>query len=167
MQAHNVTMTLEQLTPELYQELCPLGQRCWDECSTIKGVTCAFHGERGFIIEPDAEQYLSVAKQNALIVATLRDGMTLHGYSLGILYRSLHHKPIIVGNVDSFYIEPDYRQYASVLIKKMESEFESRGVVIVGWPTSPDGPLFSVLKELGYIPDDVIMEKRLCALPSQ
>ena len=43
-------------------------------------------------------------------------------------------------------------------------QFEARGVVVVGWPVSPSGGLFGILKTLGYAPDDVIMEKRICAL---
>jgi len=150
---------------ELLNEIKQLGQKSWDECSSIKGETCAFHGERGFIIEPDIEQYQRLSEQQSLIVLTLRDEGKLNGYGIGILYRSLHHKPVSVGNVDTFYIEPGYRSYTGVAIQKLEREFQSRGISIIGWPTSPEGSLCAVLKSLGYIPDDVVMEKRLpCAL---
>ena len=49
-------------------------------------------------------------------------------------------------------------------IAAMEEQFEDRGVVVVGWPVSPNGGLFGILKVLGYAPDDVVMEKRICAL---
>lgn len=167
MSNSKVLIGIEPMTRALIEELRPLWQRCWDECSEIKGTTCAFHGERGFLIEPDIEQYLLLGSQNSLPVVTLRVDGVLHGYAIGILYRALHHRPVIVGNVDSCYLDPQYRSYIRSVIKALENEFESHEVVIIGWPTSPDGHLYSVLKALGYIPDDIVMEKRLCALPPQ
>jgi hypothetical protein len=36
-------------------------------------------------------------------------------------------------------------------------------VAIIGWPVSQQGPLYQPLVERGYIGDDIVMEKRLCA----
>lgn len=157
-------ITVENPTLALFHEIASLGQKSWDECSSIKGETCAFHGERGFAIEPNFEQYQWLADQGALLVVTLRDDGKLQGYGLGILYRSLHHKPVMAGNIDTFYIEPGYRSRAAVLIERLEAEFKARGASIIGWPTSPGGALCEMLKALGYRPDDVVMEKKLCAL---
>ena len=155
-------LNVEKLTAGLIEELRPLWQACWDECSEIKGKTCAFHGERGFVIEPDIERYATLADQGTLFVVTLRND-ELRGYAICLLYRSLHHHPVLCGNVDTFYVEKDCRSYAASVIGKIEEEFSTRGVSVMGWPTSPDGALFKVLQTLGYIPDDVVMEKRLCA----
>ena len=69
-------------------------------------------------------------------------------------------------------VEEIFKYYGSAkqsmgLIKTLEDEFRQRGVVVVGWPISPMGKLYEILKTLGYAPDDVVMEKRICALPQQ
>jgi hypothetical protein len=158
-----VVIAVEDANDSLLHEIANLGQKSWDECSSIKGETCAFHGERGFIIEPNFEQYLWLASQGALTVLTLRDDGELRGYAIGIVYRSLHHRPAMCGNVDTFYIEPGYRSRAAVLAKRLEDEFRSLGVSIIGWPTTRGGAIYKMLESLGYIPDDVVMEKRPCA----
>lgn len=148
----------EPFTQALADEIAPLGQKSWDECSEIKKDTCSFHGERGFKIQPDIPQYLKLG--DGLVAMTLRHEGKLVGYSLIIFYRSLHHAPVRCANVDTFYIEPDHRAYMRSFIAAMEEKFRSREVVVVGWPVSPDGGLFEILKLLGYAPDDVVMEKR-------
>jgi len=156
----------ELFTQELADEIAPLGQKSWDECSEIKKDTCSFHGERGFKIQPDIAQYLRLADHDSLLAMTLRDDVgVLCGYSLSVLYHSLHHAPVKCANVDTFYIDPEHRASIRRFIASMEDEFRSREIVVMAWPTSPDGKLFSILKLLGYAPDDVVMEKRICALP--
>jgi hypothetical protein len=159
-------ISTEPFTQELADEIAPLGQQNWDECSEIKQDTCSFHGERGFKIEPDIPQYLRLDAAGSLLAVTLRDDAgVLKGYALCVLYHSLHHAPVKCANVDSFYVLPDRRAYAAALVARMEDEFRALGVVVVGWPTSPAGGLFRLLSALGYAPDDVVLEKRICALP--
>jgi hypothetical protein len=153
-----MNITSEPFTQALADEIVPLGQKSWDECSEIKKDTCSFHGERGFQIQPDIPQYLKLG--DSLLAMTLRHEGRLVGYALIIFYRSLHHAPVRCANVDTFYIESDHRAYMRSFIEAMEEKFHAREVVVVGWPTSPDGKLFGILKLLGYAPDDVVMEKR-------
>lgn len=161
-----VSIRIEELTPELFEELLPMGQKLWDECSEIKKDTCSFHGERGLKIQPNQKLYLGLQATKNLSVYVLRDaGGVAVGFSFCIFYNSLHHEVVPCANVDLFYIEPKYRSSIKRLIRTMEDEFRSRGVVVVGWPISPMGKLFEILKTLGYAPDDVVMEKRICALP--
>jgi hypothetical protein len=161
-------ISTETLTAELFDEMLPLGQESWDECSEIKAETCSFHGERGFKIQPDKTQYLYMAEHDALLAFTLRDDEgNLQGYSLAVLYNSLHHAPVKCANVDTFYIRPKFRRRMRSFIGHMEQNFEERGIVVVGWPVTPKGGLFGILKKLGYAPDDVVMEKRICALQQQ
>lgn len=150
----------EPFTQALADEILPLGQKSWDECSEIKKDSCSFHGERGFVIQPDIPQYLRLAEGDSLIATTLRHDGRLVGYSLCVLYQSLHHAPVRCANVDTFYIEPEHRAYMRSFIAEMEKAFMEREVVVVGWPASPEGGLFGILKRLGYAPDDVVMEKR-------
>ncbi len=163
-----MNLSIEHLTSDLFEELRPLGQESWDECSEVKKDTCSFHGERGFTIQPDKDQYLFHAERDSLLAFIIRDeNGSVQGYSLAILYQSLHHAPVTCANVDTFYIRPNARIYIRSFIAMMERKFEECGVVVVGWPVTPKGGLFDVLQKLGYAPDDVVMEKRICALQQQ
>lgn len=165
MAKDSLSISIETLTSELFDELLPMGQKLWDECSEIKKDTCSFHGERGLKIQPNRSAYLSLQGIGKLSVYVLRDCQkNAVGFSFCIFYDSLHHEVVPCANVDLFYIEPEYRTSIKRLIRTMEGEFKNRGVVVVGWPISPMGKLFEILKTLGYAPDDVVMEKRICAL---
>lgn len=158
----SVVIEKEPLTGELFNELLPLAQRCWAESTEIKGKTCAFYGERDFQIEPDMEQYQKLSEMGALVIVTLRD-KGLRGYVSGFTYRALHHKKIIGAIGDTMYVEPEYRSYGAIVVDKFLEEMESMGVQIVGWPVSPDGYIYELLKARGFVGDDIVMEKRLCA----
>lgn len=159
---------IEPLTNELFDELMPMGQKLWDECSEIKADTCSFHGERGLKIQPNRATYFAFQANGQLAAFVMRDVQGVaKGFAFCMFYNSLHHEVVKCANVDLFYIEPEHRAAIRRLIKTIEDEFRSRGVVVVGWPISPMGKLFEILKTLGYAPDDVVMEKRICALPQQ
>ena len=157
---------VETFTHELAEEITPLGQQAWDECSEIKKDTCAFHGQRGLPIDPHIDAYLNLQSNNCLVAMTLRDGEdVLHGYALMILYYSLHLKNELCGNVDTFYVQPEHRQFMPRFMSSVEETFQSRGVSVVGWPVTMTGKLFEILKKRGYIADDVVMELKLKDLP--
>ncbi|AJX00031.1 hypothetical protein BM43_468 [Burkholderia gladioli] len=159
-------IAIEPFTRELATEIIPLGQQSWDECSEIKKDTCAYHGQRGLAIDPDIDQYLYLADHQSLIAMTLRDGdRALRGYALLILYRSLHLKTELCGNVDTFYVQPDHRQSMPRLMSKIEETLRDRGVSIIGWPVTRTGKLHDILQRRGYIADDVVMEFKLKDLP--
>ncbi|OXI24362.1 GNAT family N-acetyltransferase [Burkholderia sp. AU15512] len=159
-------ITIETFTRELADEIVPLGQQSWDECSEIKKDTCAYHGQRGLEIDPDIDQYLYLSDHQSLIAFTLRDDEgALHGYALAILYRSLHLKTELCGNVDTFFVQPDHRRSMPRLMSKIEDTLRERGVSIIGWPVTMTGGLFEILKRRGYIADDVVMELKLKDLP--
>jgi hypothetical protein len=155
-------IAVEPFTRVLADEIVPLGQQSWDECSEIKKDTCAYHGQRGLAIDPDIDQYLYLAENNSLIATTLRDGCgVLHGYALAILYRSLHLKTELCGNVDTFYVQPDYRSSMPRFMSHIEDTLRARGVSIIGWPVTLTGKLYEILQRRGYIADDVVMELKL------
>lgn len=159
-------IAIETFTRELADEIVPLGQQSWDECSEIKKDTCAYHGQRGLAIDPDIDQYLYLADHQSLIAFTLRDDECgLHGYALAILYRSLHLKTELCGNVDTFYVQPNHRSSMPRLMSAIEETLRERGVSIIGWPVTMTGKLYEILKCRGYIADDVVMELKLKDLP--
>ncbi len=158
-----VIISREQFTKELAAEILPLAQKGWDESTDFKAETCAYYGERSFSIEPDTEAYGKLAEQGSLVVVTLRANESLGGYVMGFVYPSLHHKRILCAIGDSIYIDPAYRSYTGVVAAKFEKEMRAMGAEIIGWPTHIDGPVYQVLKSHGYVGDDIVMEKRLCA----
>jgi hypothetical protein len=156
------TIAIEPFTRELADEIVPLGQQSWDECSEIKKDTCAYHGQRGLAIDPDIDQYLYLAENQSLIAMTLRDDdKALRGYALLILYKSLHLKTELCGNVDTFYVQPDFRRSMSRFISEIEEVLRLRGISIIGWPVTMTGKMFEILKRRGYIADDVVMELKI------
>ena len=155
-------IAVESFTRDLANEIVPLGQQSWDECSEIKQDTCAYHGQRGLAIDPDIDQYLYLAENNSLIAMTLRDDDNiLRGYALLILYKSLHLKTELCGNVDTFYVQPDFRCSMSRFISEIEKVLTNRGISIIGWPVTMTGKMFEILKRRGYIADDVVMELKI------
>lgn len=159
-------IAIEPCTRELFGEMTPIGQQCWDECSEIKKDTCVYHGQRGLQINPDIDQYLFLSEHKSLIVMTLRDdGNVLRGCALLILYKSLHLKTELCGNVDAFYVQPDFRRLMPRFISEIEDVLRARGASIVGWPVTMRGKMFEILQRRGYIADDVVMELKLKDLP--
>lgn len=157
----SVSIARETFNPEVYAEILPLGQKCWEESTINKAEDCAYYGERDFEIIPAVEVYQQASDQNRLVLVTLRDEGILRGYVVGFLYRSWHHTRILCGNVDSIYLEPSYRSYAMIVTDRFEKEFANLGAAIIGWPTHINGPMYEVLKARGYVGDDIVMEKRL------
>lgn len=155
------TVQTEAFSAELAKEILPLGQKCWEESTANKAETCAYYGERDFQIEPNLEVYERLSSAGSLVLLTMRQDGTLKGYVIGFLYRSWHHKDILCASVDSIYVEPSHRSFTAVMTEKLEHEFESLGVHIIGWPTHINGPVYKLLKAIGYVGDDIVMEKRL------
>lgn len=162
-----IAIEKEPFTMELMAEILPLAQRCWNESTLEKGESCAFYGEREFQIEPYGEMYQELSDKGALVLITLRVDGVLQGYVEGFTYRTMHHKKIIGALGDSIYIEPPFRSHASALINRFESEVKGMGAGIIGWPTQEGGAVYNVLKAKGYVGDDVVMEKRICASQQQ
>ena len=155
-------IAIEPLTQELADEIIPIGQQSWDECSEIKKDTCAYHGQRGLAIDPDRDQYFNLSDQGALLTVTLRDdGDVLRGYALVILYKSLHLKTELCGNVDTFFVQPAFRKSMPRMISKIEETLRDLGISIIGWPVSMTGKMFEILQRRGYHADDVVMELKL------
>jgi hypothetical protein len=158
-----IVIDVELFSSGLIEQILPLGQKCWEENTAQKLKTCAYFGEREFAVEPNIEEYRRLASLGLLILITLRDDGTLMGYVVGIIYESWHHKKIKCGFGDSIYVEPSHRTYTPVLIEKFMKEMERLKVKILGWPTTQGSPVHELLKAMGFVGDDIVMEKRLCA----
>lgn len=161
-------ISIEPFTRDLATEIVPLGQQSWDECSEIKKDTCAYHGQRGLSIDPDIDKYLYLFDHQSLIAMTLRDNEgILRGYALLILYKSLHLKSELCGNVDTFYVQPAHRRSMPRFISQIEENLRTCGVSIIGWPVTMTGKMYEILRRRGYIADDVVMELKVKDLPKE
>jgi hypothetical protein len=157
-----IIITKETFSREVFDEILPLAQKCWNESTEYKAESCAYYGERDFQIEPDFDSYKRFADNGWLVLVTIRDEADLRGYVVGLLYQSMHHRKILGALGDSAYVEPEYRSYTAVMVEKFENELASLGVAIIGWPVHVNGPVYPLLKSSGYSGDDIVMEKRLC-----
>ncbi len=156
-----IAIGVEPFSQALYDEVLPLARKCWQESTEQKLQTCAFYGDRDFDVEPEYSEYQRLHDLGALVFITLRDEK-LVGYIVGILYKSHHHKGIQCAGGDSIYIESDYRSYTPVMVSRFEKELTERGVKIIGWPTTQGSAVYELLKSMGFVGDDIVMEKRLC-----
>jgi hypothetical protein len=155
-----IGIQVEAFTDGLFDEMLPLIQKCWKECTQIKGETCAYYGEREFDVEPDLEGYKGLARLGSLVVVCLReDG--LKGYAAGFTYPSLHHRKVLGCIGDTIYIETGYRDHMGAVIDRFLREMTSRKADIIGWPVGPRTQVHKLLKERGFVRDDIVMEKRL------
>lgn len=158
----SVNIASEPFSDELFSEMAPLGQKCWQESTVVKGESCAYFGSRDFEIDPDVEQYRRLAQMGALVIVSLRDSGALKGFVVGFIHRCMHHRHIIGAVGDTLYVEPEYRSYTGVVIERFLNEVRQMKAEIVGWPTTKDGYVYEVLKSLKFVADDIVMEKRLC-----
>ena len=154
----------EELSDSLFDEIVPLAQKCWNENTVIKADTCAYYGKREYEVEPDKDLYLGLDAKKALVILSIRNEGKLVGYAIGFTYNSPHHCKIPCGHADSIYVEPEYRSEAGIpLVIRLEKELRAMGAKAMGWPVSRNAPLYEVLVKMGYVGDDIIMEKVLCA----
>ena len=153
----------EPFSQELMTEILPLAQKCWDEATEAKGENCAYHGKRGVQIEPDVDLYQSISDMGRLVIYTMRDEGKLVGYAVALIYPSPHHRKLLTANGDSIYVEEPYRTHSPVLIGKIIKAVEKSGAVTVNWGVTLGSPMYEVLKKFGFVADEVIMEKLLCA----
>lgn len=161
-------IAVESFDAALAIEILPLAQQSWDECSEVKQATCAYHGQRGLAIDPNMQQYFMMAAQKALVAMTLRDDEgLLRGYSLAILYKSLHMQTVLCGNIDSFYVQPSARHAMPSFMTQVEVTLRNLGIGIIAWPVTRTGNLYKILQRRGYVADDVVMELKLEDLQQQ
>lgn len=159
----SVTIQKESFSDTLCQEILPLAQKCWDEGTALKGENCSYHGKRDVEIEPDFGLYRGLSDAGRLVLITARDSAVLVGYIVAYLYQSPHHKKMLVANGDSIYIEPEFRACTATMIKLLLAELEARKALTIGWAVSQTGPVYDLLCALGFVGDEIIMEKLICA----
>jgi hypothetical protein len=162
-----VSIQREAYNESLGQEFLPLAQKCWDEGTALKGENCSYHGHRDIAIDPDYLLYRQLADAGRLLLFTIRDAGILVGYAVSYVFASPHHRKLLVANGDSIYVERGYRAYTPALIEMLLKELKSLGVTNMGWAVSQNGPVYELLCKLGFVADEIIMEKLICVSPQE
>ena len=161
LSAPDVTIAVEPLSRELFDETLPLARKGWAESTIAKAETCAWYGERDFDVDPDFEQYEALAHVGALVVMTMRASGVLVGYLTGTCWKGMHHRHFVVAQSDSFFVEPAYRGHVRRLVRAYEQEMIRRGAVALNWLTHTNGPVYKLLLSRGYVADETMLEKRV------
>jgi GNAT superfamily N-acetyltransferase len=148
------TIQQEHYSDALWGELLPLLERNWRESPSFK---------KELALDPDPAIYASLDANGLLRCITMRTGAgKLVGYVVYTVYRSPHHKTLLCAHGDVVYVDPDYRGLAAGLWKRAETLLRAQGVNWVGWSANPQSRLYTLLCEMGYKPDEIILEKQLC-----
>ena len=155
LSAPRVVFALETLEQCLQQGMAMLHDH-WKEIALYQDLQ---------ILNPDYEKYYQAEKQNALIIATVRDAASneLVGYHVTFLHQMLHYKNVIAALDDIHYLKPEYRAgwTAVRLIKFAEAEAKRRGAhlsIARAKAKSQHGALY---QRLGYDLSDEVFFKRL------
>lgn len=144
----------EHYSEGLLAELEPLVQRNWIESESSKN---------GLKVDPAMERYIKLDQMGALVCLTARETGLLVGYLVFTVDYSLHHKSILCGKGDAVYVEfgPGRGGIAKDLIHEAERHMKARGVQRIGWYANPESRLHLLLRAMGYLDDEVVMEKVL------
>jgi len=110
---------VEPLTEGLAAELTPLLLASHEELGDPKAEFAPFW-----------EAYFEVAKQNQLLIVTVRADWQLVGYFVGVIGPSLQYKHCLVCTLDTMFISAEYRKgtCGSKLLKEVERQLGKLGV---------------------------------------
>lgn len=113
-------------------------------------------------LAPWYEVYEARARQNEVLVVTLRSAGACIGYFVGFIVPGLHYRTCLSLTMDVFFISPTHRNRSAgalKLFRTAEAEAKKRGVerIYLGTKLSHDtGRLF---RALGYRPSDMYYSK--------
>ena len=119
---------------------------CWDEVAHLYAAHFGSH------CDPDRERYLAYEADNALFLATCRDGGRLVGFALMYVFASMHDRKVL-GREDFFYLLPEARLgwNALRLLAFVERECRRRGCEAIEMTTAISSNAASIIEERGYV----------------
>jgi len=143
----------EKWTGELYAELYDLILIHNEETASTLGP-----------VEPMLEFYFMLANQEALecIIARNDEGEAI-GYMLCLITYNHHHRSVLVGSQDIFFVREDYRKgsLGTKIIKKAEEVLIARGCQIISMFYSESMDLKNYYEHLGYTPMEHTVYKKV------
>lgn len=151
---HKITLQQERYSPGFIEELKPLIERNWKESESYKA---------DLEVNPNYVRYQALDDAGLVVCMTARMNGFLFGYAIFFISFSLHHQHIKGGYGDAAYVEHGIGagQILRDLVLACHEELKTRGVTHLGWPVPQNGKLHKLLLSLGYVGDEIVMEKVL------
>jgi hypothetical protein len=151
-----VTVQRERYSEALCAELLPLLKDNWVR-------TKSYIGE--LEINPDFEKYKKLDALDMVTCITARRHGVLVGYAIFFDNFSLHHRTVHTGHGDMIYVKEERGLGRVVfdLLEASEAHLRAKGVWCHGWFVHKDSAFYRILKSRGYVDDEIVMEKKLCA----
>ena len=107
--------------------------------------------------------YREMEKNGAIVLVTVREGLTLAGYWLCILSPFLHSRSLRAAYTDILYISPPFRTGGTFfsLQRKMEELLLQKGVSLWFVGEKLLCPIGAALKRMGFKSEEMIYLKKL------
>lgn len=148
-----------ELLRDIAKELLPLFQRHHAEVEDFKEIVPC---------DPDWDRLFASEMAGALHILTVRSDGTLVGYAFLFVLPHLHSASVLVGQVERFYLEPDFRTgWTGVRLLK-EPEARARELGAKTLSISPRmnfakdrGTIGRIVERLGYAPIETVYAKPL------
>lgn len=134
------------------EEVKPLLPLHWEEIALDKTTVP---------LDPDWDEYDSLAAKGRLHLLTVRNDGELVGYYVGIVRPHLHYKSTLMAFNDVMYIKPAYRQgmVGVKIFKEIERTLKERGVEKMFMNTKEHHNFGVILERLGYRKTETIYTK--------
>lgn len=142
---------LEELTPELFEELLPLLKVNNSETGLFK--------DREF--SPDLETYLKLEELGTYKLFTSRVEGKVVGYCAYFITPSLHYKGLKQAMQDMTFIVPECRGLGPRFLKWCEKELMEIGIEVVYYHFNMSNSQIKNLERLGYTLTDITYCKKL------
>jgi GNAT superfamily N-acetyltransferase len=147
--AQSIEIRQEHYSSELVRELLPMLEKNWEESPTYS---------KEIRIAPDFKAYKAMDDQGRVLCLTARVNGRLIGYSIWYIITSFNYEGKS-GHGVALYIEPEYRGQGAWLLTRGEAMLREKGITRFYWFARPGTLLHKLVSVLGYVADEVVMEK--------
>lgn len=136
------TIAVENLTPDLIQELETIVRNNWDETGDGFGID----------LDVDWDAYLLLAETGDLRFFVCRDDGVIVGYSVFVITRYPRSKHVPYAMQDTIYVLPKYRVggLGIRLVRFIEDELRKDGVQLITQAARSGTAFDKVLRHNGY-----------------
>jgi hypothetical protein len=151
-----ITVQRERYSEALCQELLPLLKDNWVRTESLIGAEP---------MDPAWDKYQKLDEMDLVECITARRNGELVGYIIYFLSLNMHHKTVRSAHGDLLYVkrDPGLGRVVFALIDAAEMSMRARGIKYVGWFVQKGSRVRKILESRGYIDDEIVMEKKLCA----
>ena len=114
------------------------------------------------VLAPAWDKFVDMEMRGLLHFFTARSGNEIVGYTITVIYPSLHFSDTLMGLVDAFYIIPEYRGQGVAMVEQWEKLMAEQRVNEINYAIPPQAwQLKLFTKELQYSRQHYIVAKTL------